>query len=183
MIYYLKQVGAYILYKLRWVILIGIIFLIAIYFIVSPQVDKEYQQYGYTGITDNIKYDEFTGEIIPKDQITTYDNSNKYIINSKDEKITFAQIKELIEQYASIQGSYASFKSDKVESLDNICNKLLREYLDINYEIVPFGDTGNQFRFQVRGNYEDSYYAWFSTPSDLESLVKEVVKDKYKSNF
>ena len=180
----LTEIGeAYILYKFRWIILAGIILLVAIYFIVSPQVDKEYQQYGYTGLSDNIKYDEFTGEIIPKNEISTYDNSNKYIINSKGNKVTFGQIKDLINQYSSIQGSFASFKSDKVETLDNICNTLLREYLDLDYEIVPFGDTGTQFRFQVKGDYEKSYYSWFSTPSDLKGLVKEVIKDKYKSNF
>lgn len=173
----------YILYKLRWVILVGIIFFVAIYFIVSSQVNKEYQQYGYTGISDNIKYDEFTGEIIPKNQITTYDNSSKYIINSKGNKITFAQIQEQLDKYESIQGSYASFNSDKVNLLDDICNTLLREYLDLNYEIVPFGGTVNQFRFQIKGEYEKSYYAWFSTSSDLKGLVKEVIKEKYKNDF
>ena len=182
---FLSQIGEiFILYKLRWVILFGIIVLIAIFLIVSPQVDKEYQQYGYTGISDNIKYDEWTGEIIPKNQIATYDNSNKYIINSKGNKITFAQIQEQIDQYSSIQGSYASFKSDKVKALDSICNILLRDYLDLDYEIIPFGgENSNNYRFQIRGDYEKSYYSWFSTPSDLKGLVKEVIKDKYKSNF
>ena len=56
---FLSQIGEiFILYKLRWVILFGIIVLIAIFLIVSPQVDKEYQQYGYTGLSDNIKYDK-----------------------------------------------------------------------------------------------------------------------------
>ncbi len=98
--------------------------------------------------------------------------------------MTFEDIQELINQYASIQGSFASFKSDKVEALDNICNTLLREYLDLDYEIIPFGgENSNNYRFQIRGDFEDSYYSWFSTPSDLKSLVKEVINNKYKSSF
>lgn len=177
----LSQIGeAFLLYKLRWVILAGIIFLVAIYFIVSPQVDKEYQQYGYTGLSDNIKYDEFTGEIIPKEQIATYDNSDKFIINSKGNKITVAQIEELVKQYSEIQGSYASFNETKKDSLDNICNTLLREYLDLDYEIRKFGgENSHNYRFQIVGDYSENYYSDFSTPSDLRSLSKEVFKDKY----
>ncbi len=177
----LSQIGeAFLLYKLRWVILAGIIFLVAIYFIVSPQVDKEYQQYGYTGLSDNIKYDEFTGEIIPKEQIATYDNSDKFIINSKGNKITVAQIEELVKQYSEIQGSYASFNETKKDSLDNICNTLLREYLDLDYEIRKFGgENSHNYRFQIVGDYSKNYYSDFSTPSDLRSLSKEVFKDKY----
>lgn len=33
---------------------------------VKGDLDNEYQQYGYTGFSDNIKYDEWTDEIIPK---------------------------------------------------------------------------------------------------------------------
>lgn len=177
----LSQIGeAFLLCKLRWVILAGIIFFVAIYFIVSPQVDKEYQQYGYTGLSDNIKYDEFTGEIIPKEQIATYDNSDKFIINSKGNKITVAQIEELVKQYSEIQGSYASFNETKKDSLDNICNSLLREYLDLDYEIRPFGgENSHNYRFYIVRDYSENYYSDFSTPSDLRSLSKEVFKDKY----
>lgn len=177
----LSQIGeAFLLYKLRWVILAGIIFFVAIYFIVSLQVDKEYQQYGYTGLSDNIKYDEFTGEIIPKEQIANYDNSDKFIINSKGNKITVAQIEELVKKYSEIQGSYASFNETKKDSLDNICNSLLREYLDLEYEIRPFGgENSHNYIFHIVGDYSENYYSDFSTPSDLRSLSKEVFKDKY----
>ena len=66
----LSQIGGmYILYKLRWVILIGIIIFGVVIFFVNGDLDNEYQQYGYNGFSDNIKYDEWTDEIIPKNKI------------------------------------------------------------------------------------------------------------------
>lgn len=177
-----SQLGeAWIIYKLRWLILIGIIIFVAMFFIINHDMDKEYQKYGYTSWTDNIKYDEWTGEIIPKSEIETYSSNSKYITNSKGNRITVIQIEELVKQYGEIQGSYASFNESKKDSLDNICNTLLREYLDLNYEIRPFGElSSHNYRFQIVGDYESNYYSDFSTPSDLRSLTKEVFKDKYE---
>ena len=171
---------AYIIYKLRWIIVIGIILFGSIFFFMKRDIDNDYKKYGYTGIMDNIKYDEWTGEIIPKTEINTHTSDNKYITNSKGNKITVAQIEDLLKQYGEIQGSYASFNESKKDSLDNICNILLREYLDLNYEIKHFGDENSKcYRFQIIGDYEDNYYSWISSPSDLRGLVKEVFKDKY----
>lgn len=171
---------AYIIYKLRWIIVIGIILFGSIFFFMKRDIDNDYKKYGYTGIMDNIKYDEWTGEIIPKAEINTYTSDNKYITNSKGNKITVAQIEDLLKQYGEIQGSYASFNESKKDSLDNICNILLREYLDLNYEIKHFGgENSKSYRFQIIGDYEDNYYSWISSPSDLRGLVKEVFKDKY----
>ena len=59
----LSQIGGiYILYKLRWLILIGIIIFVIIILSVKGDLDNEYQQYGYTGFSDNIKYDEWTAK-------------------------------------------------------------------------------------------------------------------------
>lgn len=177
-----SQLGeAWIIYKLRWLILIGIIIFVAMFFIINHDMDKEYQKYGYSSWTDNIKYDEWTGEIIPKAEINTYTSDSKYITNSNGNKITVAQIEELVKQYGEIQGSYASFNESKKDSLDSICNTLLRDYLDLDYEIRPFGETNSHsYRFQIVGDYENNYYSDFSTPSDLRGLSKEVFKDKYK---
>ena len=50
----------------------------------------------------------------------------------------------------------------------------------MNYEIKPFGgEKSKSYRFQIIGDYEDNYYSWISSPSDLRGLVKEVFKDKY----
>ena len=176
-----KLGSAWIIYKLRWLIVIGIILFIVIFVIINHDMNKEYQQYGYSSWTDNIKYDEWTGEIIPKAEINTHTSMSKYITNSKGNEITVAQIEELVKQYGEIQGSYASFNESKKESLDSICNTLLREYLDLDYEIKPFGEaSSHNYRFQIVGDYSENYYSNFSTPSDLRSLSKEVFKDKYK---
>lgn len=176
-----KLGSAWIIYKLRWLIVIGIILFIVIFVVINHDMNKEYQQYGYSSWTDNIKYDEWTGEIIPKAEINTHTSMSKYITNSKGNEITVAQIEELVKQYGEIQGSYASFNESKKESLDSICNTLLREYLDLDYEIKPFGEaSSHNYRFQIVGDYSENYYSNFSTPSDLRSLSKEVFKDKYK---
>lgn len=178
-----SQLGeAWIIYKLRWLIVIGIILFIVIFVVINHDMNKEYQQYGYSSWTDNIKYDEWTGEIIPKAEINTHTSMSKYITNSKGNEITVAQIEELVKQYGEIQGSYASFNESKKESLDSICNILLREYLDLDYEIKPFGEpNSHNYRFQIVGDYSENYYSDFSTPSDLRSLSKEVFKDKYEN--
>ena len=176
-----KLGSAWIIYKLRWLIVIGIILFIVIFVVINHDMNKEYQQYGYSSWTDNIKYDEWTGEIIPKAEINTHTSMSKYITNSKGNEITVAQIEELVKQYGEIQGSYASFNESKKESLDSICNILLREYLDLDYEIKPFGEaSSHNYRFQIVGDYSENYYSNFSTPSDLRSLSKEVFIDKYK---
>lgn len=179
---FFTQLGeGYIIYKLRWLIVIGIVMFVAIFLVIDHDMDKEYQKYGYSSWTDNIKYDEWTGEIIPKSEIDSYTSNNKYITNSKGEKITVMQIEALINQYKEIQGSYASFNEEKKDSLDVICNILLRQYLDLDYKIKPFGEESlHTYRFQLVGDYEDNYYADFSTPSDLRCLSKEVFCDKYK---
>lgn len=175
-----SQIGqAYIIYKLRWLIIIGIIMLVAMFFVIDNDMNEKYKKYGYSSWTE-LKYDEWTGEIVPKKDIENYTSNNKYITNSKGIKITVAQIEELVKQYGAIQGSYASFNERQKDSLDNICNTLLREYLDLNYIIEPFGEERlHNYRFKIVGDYENNYYADFSTPSDLRSLSKEVFKDKY----
>lgn len=178
---FFSQIGsAYIIYKLRWLIILGIIILIAGFFIIDHNMNEKYQKYGYSSWNETIKYDEWTGEIIPKAEIKTHTSNNKFITNSKGQKIYVTQIEELVKQYEEIQGSYASFNESKKDALDNICNILLKECLDLDYVIRPFGnEKQNNFRFKIVGDYENIYYSDFSTPSDLRSLAKEVFKDKY----
>lgn len=179
---FFSQIGsAWIIYKLRWLIIIGIIILVVTFFIVDHDMNEKYQKYGYSSWTEHIKYDEWTGEIVPKKDIENYTSDNKYITNSNGFRITVSKIEELVKQYGEIQGSYASFNENQKESLDSICNTLLREYLDLDYIIIPFGEENlHNYRFKVVGDYENNYYADFSTPSDLRSLSKEVFKDKYE---
>ena len=177
----LSQIGdVFILYKLRWLIVIGIIFLGTIIFFVNKDLDKKYQEFGYTGIMDNIKYDDWTGEIILKDEIGTYNSDGKYITNSRKEKITVANIEKLLKEYEKIQGNYASFSKNKKKELDKICNILLKECLDLDYEIITSKENNlKRYYFKLKGEYKDSYYSEFTSASYLRGLVKEVFKDKY----
>lgn len=125
--------GIYILYKLRWVILIGIIVFGVIAFSVKGDLDKEYQQYGYTGFSDNIKYDEWTHEIIPKNEIETYNNDNKYITKSSGEKVYFADIKKQLNAYEKLQANKIYISPEKVDQVRSICNKLFSDYFELEY--------------------------------------------------
>ena len=57
----------------------------------------------------------------------------------------------------------------------------MRDYLDLDYKIVNWGESFDDYVLQIKGDYENSYYSEIANPSYLEGLVKEVVKDKYRS--
>ncbi|MCR5146393.1 MAG: hypothetical protein K6B70_03485 [Clostridia bacterium] len=155
-------------------ILLFIALVVGIY-IVS---NNEYRKYGYTGADDNIVHDEYTGEIVPKDQIDTYDNSKKYIVNSKGEKVTIKEIKAILAGYKSIQGDTKYISEENKDDIDGVCNTLFKKFLDVNYEIQQAG----KYRYQIHiiGKYEKYSRFNISTYSEVEDIVKIIVKDKYK---
>lgn len=172
----------YIVYELRWIIIVCLIVIGIFAFSESKRLDKKYQQYGYSGHMDNIQYDNWTGEIIPKYKIETYSNDDKYIVNLKGEKVSFKQIKDLIEQYRIVQGNNAFVKEENLNELTSICDVLLKEYLDLDYKVIKSDNPNmNEYRFKVSGKYEDSYYNEFTSTSYLEGLVRTVVKELYRS--
>jgi len=174
--------GMYIVYKLRWIIFIGIIVLAIIVFSVKEDLDKEYQQYGYTGFSDNIKYDEWTDEVIPKDEIQTYNNDNKCITKSNGEKVYFSDIKEQLNAYEKLQGNYAFIKEEKIEQVKNICDILFQNYFEIEYSIDKTSD-GNSYlihlkNFTANGMYYEEYS--IGSYSDMRSIIKYLVKGIYR---
>ncbi len=174
--------GMYILYKLRWIIFIGIIVLAIIVFSVKGDLDKEYQQYGYTGFSDNIKYDEWTDEVIPKDEIQTYNNDNKWITKSNGEKVYFLDIKEQLNAYEKLQENYAFIKEEKIEQVKNICDILFPNYFEIEYSIDKTSD-GNSYlihlkNFTANGMYYEKYS--IGSYSDMRSIIKYLVKGIYR---
>lgn len=172
----------YIVYELRWIIIVCLIVIGIFAFSESKRLDKKYQQYGYSGHMDNIKYDNWTGEIIPKYEIETYNNDDKYIVNLKGEKVGFKQMKDLIEQYRVVQGSNAFVKEENLNELTSICDVLLKEYLNLDYKVIKFDNSDmNEYQFKVSGKYEDSYYNEFASTSYLDGLVRTVVQEIYRS--
>lgn len=170
----------YIVYELRGIIIVCLITIGIFAFSESKRLDKKYQQYGYSGHMDNIQYDNWTGEIIPKYKIETYSNDDKYIVNLKGEKVSFKQIKDLLEQYRVVQENNAFVKEENLNELTSICNVLLKEYLDLDYKVIKSDNPNmNEYRFKVSGKYEDSYYNEFTSTSYLEGLVRTVVKELY----
>ena len=179
----LSQIGGvYIIYKLRWIILIAIIIIGIVIFSVKGELDQEYQQYGYTGFSDNIKYDEWTDEIIPKEEIETYNNDNKYIIKSNGEKVCFADIKEQINAYEDLQKNYAFIKAENVAQVKNICDVLFSNYFELAYSIDKISD-GNSYLIHVKdftanGKHYDDYS--IGPAFEMSNIVKYLVKGIYR---
>ena len=179
----LSQIGGiYILYKLRWIILIGIIILTIIILSVKVDLDNEYQQYGYAGFNDNIEYDEWTDEVIPKDEISTYNNDNKYITKSNGEKVYFADIKEQLNAYEELQDNYAFIKPENVEQAKSICDVLFLNYFELSYSIDKTSD-GNSYLihlkdFTANGMHYDDYS--IGPAYEMKNIIKYLVKGIYR---
>lgn len=174
--------GIYILYKLRWVILVGIIVFGVIIFSVKGDLDKEYQQYGYTGFSDKIEYDEWTHEIIPKNEIGTYNNDNKYITKSSGEKVYFADIKEQLNAYEKLQGNYMFIKPENIEQTKVICDVLFTSYFELPYSVDATSD-GNSYLihlkgFKANGKYYDDYS--IGPAFEMKNIIKYLVKGIYR---
>ena len=167
--------NVFLIYKFRWLILIVIIFTAIMIWDITRDLNKEPIEKGYTGFFDNVKYDEWTGEIIPKDEIHSYNNDNKYILNKKSEKIYFYQIKQDINRYEEIQGQHAFIKEKDKDMIDIICKRILNEYLDAEYEWI--GTSNSSYEIHIK-NY-DEYGAYIGATSDLRYFVTERVKAIY----
>lgn len=172
----------YVLYKCRWVIIIGIILLLVAGFKASKELDKKYQEYGYSGFEDDIEYDEFTDEIIPKAEIETYNNDNKYITKSNGEKVYFSQIKEQKNAYERVQGSYAFISEQSIEEVRSICDILLVNYFEKNYTIEKVPETIFYIihvrDITINGIYHEDFE--IGSESEMQRFVKYLVKGIYR---
>lgn len=183
-----KKQGILSIFSMGWIaselglmILIGILGLGMVLFIAGSSLSKEYKQYGYNGFWDDIQYDDWTGEIIPKAEIENYSNDEKYITNSKGEQVTFEQIKEQMNLFQETTEGKTWIGEEQVETVESICNTLFREYLEIEYEIKPTSKKHSEsYYIQLSEEREDLEYHIISEFSELEWSVKELVKKLYK---
>jgi len=166
--------------KYGWLILMIIIALGGILFVVVKDLDKEYKQYGYTGFWDNIKYDHWTGEIIPKAEIETYSSDEKFITNAKGEKVTVRQIKELIAQFEEIVGEKTFFSEADVAKIETICNLLFKEYLEVDYKIDSIGGKGISYYISLNDAPKGIKYDSISTTTNLKDCSKEIFQKMYR---
>lgn len=171
-----------IAYKLRFLIITILIILGIVIFTTKKDMDNEYKKYGYTGFCDTIKYDDYTKEIIPKNEISTYNNDNKFITNKKGQTIYFYQIKQKVEEYRQVQGQYAYISDERKIKIEPICNTLLRDYLNIDYEMEKSEDQSTyQIKLkECKVNGKDKTGETLGATSDLEDFVKEYVRGLYR---
>ena len=136
----------------------------------------------YAVDADNIKYDEWTDEIIPKNKIETYNNDNKYITKSNGDKVYFADIKQQLTAYEELQGDYAFIKADNVDKCKSICDVLFLSYFELSYSIDKISD-GNSYLihlkdFTANGMHYDDYS--IGPTYEMRSIIKYLVKGIYR---
>lgn len=168
------------IYKFRWII-IGVIIVVAIFCLIAHHnLDKEYQNYGYSGYNDNVVYDEWTGNIVPKYMSDSHSDSDDFIINDKGNKITVAQIEEQINAYKNVQDSKMFITEENKNLLIPICDILLKEYLDANYEVVKVNmkSSANFYNFKIQGKYYVKSNCEFSSTEQLREIVKNIFREK-----
>ena len=131
---FLEQIGEiFLLYKLRWIILIGIILVGIIIFSLSKSMDKKYQQYGYSGFFDNIKYDEWTDEVIPKDKINSSTIKYKSITTQDGSIVSEKELEYYVEEYRKVQDSYGYLTEERKSQVESLINMLFGLMFKIDY--------------------------------------------------
>lgn len=131
---FLEQIGKiFLLYKLRWVILIGIILMGVIIISLSKSMDKEYQEYGYSGFFDNIKYDEWTDEVIPKDKINSPTIKYKSITTPDGSNVSEKEFEYYVEEYRKVQDSYGYLTEERKSQVESLINMLFGLMFKIDY--------------------------------------------------
>lgn len=153
----------YLIWIFLPIITIIIIAFIVGYFKFAKPVYKEHETYGY-GKFETAKIDPMTGEIIPKSELNSYDNSNKTILDVKGNKVYFSQINNLKESISSKIKSSGEIKEK--ELLQKECKLLLEDILGISFEIK-----------------DDKFYIneyWIISNSDCKNKIDEEVQKIYR---
>lgn len=179
----LEQIGdVLLLYQFRWIILIGIILLGVAIFSLSKSMDKEYQQYGYSGFFDNIKYDEWTDEVIPKDKINSPTIKEKSITTPDGSNISEKELEYYVEEYRKVQDSYRYLTEERKNKVKSLVNMLFGKMFKIDYsfEKIPSDETYiiHLKNFDANGIHYEDYE--IGATSDFENILKLLFKGMYR---
>ncbi len=140
-------------------IIIALIIFTIGYFVFAKPLNDKYKELGYkAGETAFI--DPMTGNIIPKNELETYDNGRIELITEDGETVYLGEIKLILEEMKKLIGGSGEIK-DK-EKLKGECDILLTKYLSVEYEI-------RDDELFIDGN-------WISGDIDLESKINELVR-------
>lgn len=153
----------FIIYKMLPLIIIVVILLIIGYFRFAKPVEKEYESYGY-GKFETAQIDPMTGEIIPKDKISTYNNSSKTIVGIDGEKVSFTYINKTRDKICNSLKETGEIANES--TLKVACDMLLVEKLGATYEIK-----------------DNSLYIngmWMSGKIDCRDTINLIVKKIYR---
>lgn len=141
------------------IIIVITIILVIGYFMFAKPVYEEYERLGYkSGETAII--DPMTGNIIPKNEIDTYNNDRVELITDYGEIVHLGEIKLILENMKNSIGGSGQIKDKK--TLKEKCDILFTKYLSVEYEIKD-----NQLIIDG---------VWCSGDIDLESKVNNLVR-------
>lgn len=169
----------YIIYVFRWPIIIILIVVVIFFWWIFHDLNKEYKENGYTGLWDKtVEYDDWTGEIIPKDELDTYNNDNKYIKLPSGEKVYFYQIKQKIEEFEAVQGENDNIiTTEEQQQLDPIVKAVVTDYFGIEF---TWSGSAEKNSFNVSLENYDGYPSSISSISDFRLFVNDNVKRIYE---
>lgn len=156
-------VNSYLILKLLPLIIIVIVLLILGYFKFVKPIDEERRKNGYS-IFEAERIDPMTGEIIPKSQIDTYNNSNKTIIDAKGKETNLYYISKQRDSICNYLNE--GITSDNKSLIIGGCQLLLEDTLGANFQIIDNELYVNNM--------------WISGSNDFRDTVNEIVKQIYR---
>ena len=156
-------VNSYLILKFLPLIIIIIALLIFGYFNFAKPIYEESRKNGY-GIFETERIDPMTGEVIPKSQIDTYNNSYKTIIDARGKETPFFYISKLRDSICDYLNE--GITSDNKGLITGGCQLLLQNTLGVDFEI-----TDNEL-------YVNNM--WISGSNDFRDTVNGIVKQIYR---
>lgn len=156
-------VNSYLILKCLPFIIIIIALLTVGYFKIAKPIYEENKKNGY-GIFETAKIDPMTGEVIPKSQIDTYNNSNKTIIDARGKETNLFYISKMRDSICDYLNE--GITSDNKGLITGGCQLLLQDTLGVDFEII-----GNEL-------YVNNM--WISGPNDFRDTVNTIVKQIYR---
>lgn len=175
-------ITALIIYKFRWLLVLLIIVGAVMFFFISQDLNREPIENGYSGFFDNIKYDEWTNEIIPKDEIYSPTIKYKSIQTPDGSNVSENELENFIEEYRKIQDNYGFLteeRKNKVESLVNMLFKLMFK-IDYSFEKTATNTsyTIHLKNFDANGIHYDDYE--IGATSEFAHILKLLFKGIYR---
>ena len=145
-------------------------------------MDREYQEYGYSGFFDNIKYDEWTDEIIQKDKIDSPTIEYKSIVTTNGSNVSEKELEYYVEEYRKVQDSYEYLTEERKSQVESLIDMLFGLMFKIDYSFEKTSTntsyTIHLKNFDANGIHYDDYE--IGPTSEFKYILKLLFKGIYR---